>query len=137
MVVFTLVLFRADTVSSAAYLYRVLLDAGEGGFVAAYSAELAQTNMALVLDMMGLGGSVTAMVFACIALAIAACWVLPSTWQLFQAYEVAFDNPPAGRPAVWRLRWRPGVAWSLFIAVLFVLSCLNLTQVSDFLYFQF
>ncbi len=137
VVVFTLVLFRAETVTSAAYLYRVLFDPGQGGFVAAYSNELAQTNMALLLDMIGLGGSAAVMVFACIALAIAACWLLPSTWQLFQAYDVAFDKPPAGRPAVWRLQWRPGLGWSIFIAALFVSSCLNLTQVSDFLYFQF
>ena len=81
--------------------------------------------------------SLVGLVYGAIVLAIAACWLLPSTWQLFQAYEVAIDKPPTGRPAVLRLQWRQGPAWSLFIALLFLLSCLNLTQVSDFIYFQF
>jgi alginate O-acetyltransferase complex protein AlgI len=76
-------------------------------------------------------------VFGCLALAIAACWLLPSTWQLFQDYDVAFDKPPTGRAPVLRLQWQPRVGWACFIALLFVACCLNLTQVSEFLYFQF
>jgi hypothetical protein len=36
-----------------------------------------------------------------------------------------------------RIQWRPNFYWSIFISLIFVTSILGLTQVSEFLYFQF
>ena len=137
VVVFTLVLFRAETVASAGYLYNQLFDPGSWAYTAGYLKTLQDTNLFTLMSLAGVTPNAPVIVFGCVLLAIAACWCLPSTWQLFQAYDVAFATPPAGRPAVIRFNWRPDWRWSAFIAVLFVISCLNLTQVSEFLYFQF
>lgn len=137
VVVFTLVLFRADTAAAAVDIYQGLLHADAWQFSAQYLRELQQTNIFKIAEIVGMGGQAVLLISACVGLAIAVCWLLPSTWQLFQSYEVAFDKPPTGRPAVLHFSWRPSPVWAILIALLFVASCLNLTQVSEFLYFQF
>ena len=137
VVVFTLVLFRAETVAGAADVYQGLLHADHWGFSPHYLRELQATNLFAIAAMLGLAGQAAILVFGSLVLAIVGCWLLPSTWQLFQSFDVALDKPPIGRAAVLSFSWQPGKVWALFIAVLFVASCLNLTQVSEFLYFQF
>jgi hypothetical protein len=47
---------------------------------------------------------------------------------------------PAGATAPllpWRLEWRPTAAGAVFVGVLAALACLNLSHVSEFLYFRF
>ncbi len=66
-------------------------------------------------------------------------WFGPSTHQLLRRYTPALDtagddtlaNP---RPA---LQWNPSPAWALTTAVVFTIALCNLTQVREFLYFQF
>ncbi|MEP5567767.1 MAG: MBOAT family O-acyltransferase [Halioglobus sp.] len=137
VVVFTLVLFRAETVDGAVDVYRGLLHVGQWSFSPLYLGQLQDSNFFTIAAILGLPSDAVTLVFSSLVLAVAACWLLPSTWQLFQSYDVAFDKPPTGRPAVLSFSWQPGPVWALFVALLFVASCLNLTQVSEFLYFQF
>lgn len=137
IIVLTLVVFRADSVNSALRLYKGLFDATGWILSPAYLTELQATNAYSISQMLLPGLSMASLVSVCIAVAIAVCWLLPSTYQLFARQEVAFDKPVAGRPAVIALEWKPSLAWSAATAVLFILCCLNLTQVSEFLYFQF
>ena len=137
VVVFTLVLFRAETVTAAADVYQGLMNADYWGFSPHYLQVLHATNFFAIADMVGLAGQAVILVFGSLVLAIMGCWFLPSTWQLFQPFDIALDKPPIGRAAVLSFSWQPGKVWALFIALLFTASCLNLTQVSEFLYFQF
>ena len=76
-------------------------------------------------------------VFFFLALALAICWLLPSTYQLFRECDVVIDKPLAGREPIIGLKWEASRAWGVFVAILAVSALVNLTQVSEFLYFQF
>jgi hypothetical protein len=79
----------------------------------------------------------TWIVFGSLACALAACWLLPSTAQLFQRQQVMIDKPTAGRRAILQFEWQASSRWAVFVAALAAMSFLNLGQVSEFLYFQF
>jgi len=67
-------------------------------------------------------------------------WFVPNTYQVMKRYKPAlveknYVTRELETPI--RLQWRLHVAWGLFIAVLAVLSIMNLSRISEFLYFQF
>ncbi|HTQ74999.1 MAG TPA: MBOAT family protein [Burkholderiales bacterium] len=66
-------------------------------------------------------------------------WGLPNVQQLLHRYKPALETYPGEvSPPYWRLlSWRPVKAWSLLTAALLVVSVINLTRVSEFLYYQF
>ena len=73
-------------------------------------------------------------------------WALPNTQQWMARFEPALDMLRAGisdgdtgvqeRPTRWPM-WAPTGIWALLIAGFFLAAFLNLSQVSEFLYFQF
>lgn len=137
LVVFTLALFRSDSLTAAGHLYTGLWTFGGAEFTSAYLTPLKWTSIFKFEEIIFPGIQATTMVYSLLGLALVACWFLPSTYQLFQHCEVAIDKPRAGRPPVFDLKWRPNIGWALFIALLALISSLNLTTVSEFLYFQF
>jgi hypothetical protein len=137
VVALTLVVFRADSLSAAGHVYSSIFVWNGLQFSPAYLATL-NGNRNLELASMLFGGNYeVSVVFVLLALALAACWFLPSTYQLFRHCEVAIDKPLAGRDAVLKLQWSANRAWSIGIALLATASILNLSDVSEFLYFQF
>ena len=137
VVALTLVVFRADNLASAGHVYNAILNWDGLQFVPEYMAAL-KGNKNLQLTSMLFGESyAVSVVFLLLAMALAACWLLPSTYQLFRHCEVAIDKPLAGREPVISLQWQASRGWSVGIAVLAVASIVNLTEVSEFLYFQF
>lgn len=69
-------------------------------------------------------------------------WGLPNTQQVMRHYQPSATPSQIFRPLrdsiMHRLLvWRPSVAWSAAVAVLFVSGIFALPQVSEFLYFQF
>jgi hypothetical protein len=62
---------------------------------------------------------------------------MPNTYQLFRHCDVVLEPPFSTQAPLFDWQWQPSMAWSFFIAVLTLISLLNLTQVSEFLYFQF
>lgn len=137
LVALTLGLFRADSVTTAQRLYSGLLEFSGNSFSAGYLQKLNASGLfrldALVTP--SLNGHFW--VFGVLLAALAICWLLPSTYQLFKPYEVAIDKPVAGRPPVVSLTWRASTAWSVYIALLAAMALANLSEVSEFLYFQF
>jgi D-alanyl-lipoteichoic acid acyltransferase DltB (MBOAT superfamily) len=64
---------------------------------------------------------------------------LPNTQQMMQKYRPALETY-SGEVVNLKnkyLQWRPTLFWSLFIAIIALLSILNLSGDSEFLYFQF
>lgn len=137
VIALTLVVFRAETLTEAARIYTALLDWNGGVFVPAYSAQLQQTQIFGVVAQVGLAMPGVGFLYTLLGLALAACWILPSTYQLFRHCGVMIDRPLAGREAVLKLQWSLSRSWAVAIALMAVMSMMNLTQVSDFLYFQF
>ncbi|HTS55546.1 MAG TPA: MBOAT family protein [Burkholderiales bacterium] len=66
-------------------------------------------------------------------------WGLPNAQQLLHRYRPAIETYPGEvSPPYWsRLAWRPAATWALLTALLLVTAIINLTHVSEFLYYQF
>ena len=63
----------------------------------------------------------------------------PNTQQIMAGVRprieafLAPGEPPAPRP----MQWRPTLAWAVLLGVLFFVVVTNLSNATDFLYFQF
>ncbi len=137
VVAMTLVVFRADSIVSAGDIYSAMFDWNGLQFATGYAAKL-QHNKTLELASMLFGqGYAASVVFILLVMALAVCWFLPSTYQLFRHCDVVIDRPLAGREPVISLNWKATAVWGVFIGILAVSALVNLTQVSEFLYFQF
>lgn len=66
-------------------------------------------------------------------------WFLPNTQELLRDYNPALETYKidSDRRFLKQLRWRPAYGWALFTAALNLLCLTRLSQVSEFLYFQF
>jgi alginate O-acetyltransferase complex protein AlgI len=66
-------------------------------------------------------------------------WALPNAQQMLHRHRPALETYPGEvSPPRWqRLAWRPARAWALLTAALLVAAVINLTRVSEFLYYQF
>jgi D-alanyl-lipoteichoic acid acyltransferase DltB (MBOAT superfamily) len=65
--------------------------------------------------------------------------VLPNTQQVMYRYCHAFEaySSESSYSYTHWLVWNPALSWTLYIALIFVLSVLHLNRASEFLYFQF
>ena len=137
VVVLTLALFRSDTVSTTGYLLSRLFVLGGSGFVPEYLKDIQGSAIFKIKSIFSINQDATIVVYGSLFLALAACWLLPSTVQLFQRQEVMLQKPMAGRTAVVPVEWQANSLWATYIAALATLCFLNLGKVSEFLYFQF
>lgn len=66
-------------------------------------------------------------------------WGLPNAQQFLYRHRPALETYPGEvSQAYWkRLVWQPGAGWALLTATLLVAAVINLTRVSEFLYYQF
>lgn len=64
-------------------------------------------------------------------------WGLPNAQQLLRRYRPVLHTYPGDIPEAGRLSWRPNAAWALLTATLLLAAAVNLTHVSEFLYYQF
>ncbi|TSA16913.1 MAG: MBOAT family protein, partial [Betaproteobacteria bacterium] len=64
-------------------------------------------------------------------------WGLPNAQQLLCRYRPVLHTYAGDIPEAGRLVWRPSAAWALLTAVLLLAATINLTHVSEFLYYQF
>jgi len=82
-----------------------------------------------------------------IALGLLVVWLMPNVHQMFLRYRPVCEDGDGGESANdaatskgWvakALIWKPTTAHAIALAVLFFLSFISLTKVSEFLYFQF
>lgn len=131
------VVFRAESMAGAGHIYQHLANWGGGDLSPGYAANLGGTALFKLEAVLHTGAAPLMLVFTPLMLALAVCWLLPNTGQLFDGREAMIDMPVKNRPAVVDIRWQPGISWALFIALLALCCGLNLTEVSEFLYFQF
>lgn len=137
VVALTLIVFRADSLTSAGDIFSAMFNWNGALFAPEYTAALEHSKALEIISMLfGDIYSVSA-VFSFLALALAICWLMPNTYQLFRHCDVVLEPPFSTQAPLFDWQWQPSMAWSFFIAVLTLISLLNLTQVSEFLYFQF
>ncbi|MFK7732141.1 MAG: MBOAT family protein [Pseudomonadales bacterium] len=137
VVVLTLVVFRAETLTEAANIYSSLLTWEGLSFSPSYLATLESIDsLAMTSRFLG-DAEFGTLISVALLIALLLCWLFPSTYQLFRSLDIMIEKPLAGREPVLKFSWTPSAYWAAFIGVLLVASLMNLTQVSEFLYFQF
>jgi alginate O-acetyltransferase complex protein AlgI len=64
---------------------------------------------------------------------------LPNTQQIMRQFKIESKDFKYKNTSIFsnRLSWQPTVKWAMFTSIILVLSIINLTSVSEFLYFQF
>ena len=111
-----------------------------------FRAESLSAAKAILEGMVGLNGATKADPYyfgtpqlRWLAAMFVIAWGLPNVQQLLHRYRPALETYPGEvSPPYWkRLTWRPAAAWALLTAALLVTAIINLTRVSEFLYYQF
>ncbi len=66
-------------------------------------------------------------------------WVMPNTQQLLRRYRPAYGRRPTwdGLPVLERLQWKPDRFWAVVLAALTIACLLQMSRVSEFIYWQF
>lgn len=66
-------------------------------------------------------------------------WVFPNTQQIMINYRPAFETfrGEIGRHYMRFLEWKPSRTWAIISSIMAIYTTLNLTRISEFLYFQF
>ena len=105
-----------------------------------FRAESFDAALNVYRGMAGLGGALTPIEFGngvgWIAVAGTVCWALPNTVQWLGDYRPGLTGVESS--SVFPLmKWKPTPAWALAVLVLSIWSLLEMTSVSEFLYFQF
>ncbi|KHK01876.1 MBOAT family O-acyltransferase [Desulfovibrio sp. TomC] len=110
------VLFRAETLPAAGRVYAALFGAGGGG-----------------------GPAYGWTVWSALAGCAAVSFLAPNTQQIMAGVRPRIEAflTPGEPPAPRFLQWRPTVAWAALLGALFFVVVTNLSNATDFLYFQF
>lgn len=137
VVALTLIFFRADSVGTALHVFESMSHWGESLFSDAYLNIVKASNLIYMAGIILPGLAVEGVLSGVLILALSVCWLLPNTYQLFSQCDVMLDDFKAGRPPVLKFHWSPNARWGLAMAIMALVSLMNLTQVSEFLYFQF
>ena len=64
-------------------------------------------------------------------------WIAPSTSEIFRNYQPVVNSEQILAGADNRLLWKPSYKFSIVVSGLFIIAILNLSALSEFLYFQF
>jgi alginate O-acetyltransferase complex protein AlgI len=138
------VFFRAPNVEQAIGILMAMLGTNGAELPAGIAARLA--GFADAIAMMGIGvsqssGSVFVGNWLWVIGAGVAAVTLPNVAQLFHAVEpVIYENEKAFSPYLNRsgqIAWNKSIPWAATTAALLLFGVLTLTQISEFLYFQF
>lgn len=62
-------------------------------------------------------------------------WLAPNTQEIMSRFSPALDMIDERKRS--HLLWRPSIGWAVVIAVLTLIPLLQLTRISEFLYYQF
>lgn len=147
-VVVSWVFFRAESFYSAIVMLQGM--AGLNGIslpnaIGVRLGELGELLSAAGVDFyLGGGGEFMAMwawVFGLLAVALS----MPNTQEIMGNFKPGLVRYASNRPSfieplemlAVRLRWSPTVAWSFAVSIVALLAVLGMSQVSEFLYFQF
>ncbi len=102
-----------------------------------YQTSLNNSNLILLAKTFNPAISLVPLVLSALLLALSICWFLPNTYQLFKPYDVAILEQRIVREPAFGVIWHSNIRWASMTAILLAISFLGLTEVSEFIYFQF
>ncbi len=145
LVVVAWVMFRAENLGAAGLLYRgmlgangIVLNVGWQGMLRPLLPMLESWNIEFLPDAV-FGPQAVAL----LGLLLLIAWFAPNTQEWMVRYKPALNYPTqpdlAQQQPFFRrvLSWRPNTVWAIATGCLFVACVLNLSRVSEFLYFDF
>jgi D-alanyl-lipoteichoic acid acyltransferase DltB (MBOAT superfamily) len=148
-VVIAWVFFRAESFSAAMSVLTGMsgmrglsLSDSVGTHLGAYALKMEQANV-VFSGLAPLSGVNPDKALILILLGLMVVWLLPNVSQLTARYRPTWESLQfsAGGETEGRLMkilaWRPGYWYALVLGMLFTWSVFSLTQISEFLYFQF
>jgi len=146
-VVVAWVFFRAESFSAAIAVLSgmsgargISLSDSVGTHLGAFALKLEQQNV-VFSGLAPLSGVNPDKALILIILGLMVVWLLPNIAQLTQRYRPTWESLQGeGVEGGWLTRllaWRPNALYALLLGVLFAWSVFSLTQISEFLYFQF
>jgi len=141
-IVFAWVVFRAETIEGAMFVYQGML--GMNGIsipvqMSSHLTSLQAVFPSLEIEASGLGSFGSPLGVLWIIGLMGLVWLAPNTTQFMEDSKtnlsIAQDDISL-TPAI-NYNWRPSKGWSMVMALIATLSVLSFRQVSEFLYFQF
>jgi D-alanyl-lipoteichoic acid acyltransferase DltB (MBOAT superfamily) len=142
-VVVAWVFFRADSLGTAFAMLGAMAGQAEISLPMAFAyrvGPLAEILQAAGVEFQPGGGGDFIAVWSWIAVAFAIACFGPNTQQIVAPHEPALpsrDAPAASGRLATLLAWRPGPVWAIGLGIGLAICVLSLSQVSEFLYFQF
>ena len=76
-------------------------------------------------------------VYTLLAICAFVCWFLPNTQQYMRRYDPVLGNEYTQDLSLLELQWRPGWVSACLVALMLSGSLLSLSDVTEFIYFQF
>ena len=138
----SLVFFRAPTYESAVIIYKAMLSINntiipESWFLILHS--LIGQNL---MDFVGINHGLLPFFFGInqiliILLLYLFCLLAPNTKSLFHDYFPSITKSDEDRLKIFKVHWKPNIYWSIVICFLFTYTVMNLSNISEFIYFQF
>ena len=118
------VLFRTQSMEGAGLMFKSL--------VGSFGVSVSDNLEGLLGGLAGIGlqfegtGLLESDAIAWVVIGFMICFVCPNSNEIFGRQE---SNT--------RIKWKPNVAWAVYVATLFVVSLLHLHRVSEFIYYRF
>lgn len=144
-VVFSWVMFRAETTAGALKMYSAML--GFNGIALPYSIKDRFEKIIGNLHIPGINfdgmfnnslfDDYGGLLLLLCALLLYIVWFMPNTIQIMNKYNPALGAKQFNDLKQTRLAWRPGLAHAGMLAFIAYMSISSLSNVSEFLYFQF
>jgi alginate O-acetyltransferase complex protein AlgI len=132
------VVFRADNINTATVIFKAM--AGMNGFVlpddwlpkwGAFGQWLNQQGIQFSSTDAPIQGRALKWIFVSLLIV----WLAPNTQQIMADFKPALDMPESSRAK--RLLWQPSYAWLVASVFCAVFSILSISELSEFIYFQF
>ena len=148
-VVIAWVFFRAESFSAALSILTgmsgargISLSDSAGNHLGVYAQKLEQLNV-MFSGLAPLSRINPDKAMILIVLGLMIVWLLPNVEQMTQRYRPTWESlqvTTMDEPTGWLMKllsWRPGLLQAMVLGMLFAWSVFSLTQISEFLYFQF
>lgn len=131
------VYFRSDRAETAHHILGSMIDQPTYQLSPFYSAVVHNSSLGRWSDLVGLQASAETLLALALATVAVAAFVAPNTQQIMGRFYWQPRGSEGAALSSGRTYWLPTISWAVAIGVLASWALLGLSQVSEFLYFQF
>ncbi|MCQ8179889.1 MBOAT family protein [Methylomonas sp. SURF-1] len=131
------VYFRANDVDTAHRILASMLALPQLQLSPFYSAVVQQSALGAWVAVTGVSVSAEAILLAVLSVAVSITFLAPNTQQIMGRFYLAPRGAEESAVLIDNGIWSPNLCWAGLIGLAAVWALLGLTQISEFLYFQF